>query len=83
VNDVSALRADKEMAGVIAEYQVPVILMYSKDSSPRTTRNHTEYRDVMPTIISFFRERLKYAESNGIQKSQIVIVTGCRSRCGE
>ena len=42
VNDVSALRADKEMAGVIAEYQVPVILMYSKDLSPRTTRNHTE-----------------------------------------
>ena len=76
VNDVSALRADKEMAGVIAEYQVPVILMYSKDSSPRTTRNHTEYRDVMPTIISFFRERLKYAESNGIQKSQIVIDPG-------
>ena len=66
VNDVSALRADKEMAGVIAEYQVPVILMYSKDSSPRTTRNHTEYRDVMHTIISFFRERFEYTELNGI-----------------
>ena len=76
VNDVSALRADKEMAGVIAEYEVPVVLMYSKDSSPRTTRSHTEYRDVMPTIISFFSERLKYAESNGIQKSQIVIDPG-------
>ena len=61
---------------MIAEYQVPVILMYSKDSTPRTTKNHTEYRDVMHTIISFFRERLEYTESNGIQKSQIVIDPG-------
>ena len=76
VNDVSALRADKEMAGVIAEYQVPVILMYSKDSTQRTTINRTEYSDVMHTIISFFRERLEYTESNGIQKSQIVIDPG-------
>ena len=73
---MSALRADKEMAGVIAEYQVPVILMYSKDSTPRTTINHTEYRDVMHTIISFFRERFEYTELNGIQKSQIVIDPG-------
>jgi len=76
INDVSALRADKEMALLIAEYQVPVILMYSKDLTPRTTRNHTKYRDVIHTIISFFRERLEYAKSNGIQKSQVVIDPG-------
>ena len=76
VNDVSALRADKEMASVIAEYKVPVVLMYSKDSTPRTTRNHFEYRDVIQSIISFFRERLEYAETNGIQKSQVVIDPG-------
>ena len=76
VNDVSALRADKEMASVIAEYKVPVVLMYSKDSTPRTTRNHFEYTDVIQSIISFFKERLEYAKSNGIQKSQIVIDPG-------
>ena len=76
VNDVSALRADKEMASVIAEYKVPVVLMYSKDSTPRTTRNHFEYRDVIQSIISFFKERLEYAKSNGIQKSQVVIDPG-------
>ena len=76
VNDVSALRADKEMASVIAEYKVPVVLMYSKDSTPRTTRNHFEYRDVIQSIISFFKERLEYANSNGIQKSQVVIDPG-------
>ena len=76
VNDVSALRADKEMALLIAEYQVPVILMYSKDLTPRTTKNNTKYRDVIQTIISFFRERLEYAESNGINKGQILIDPG-------
>ncbi len=76
INDVSALRADKDMALLIAEYQVPVILMYSKDLTPRTSRNHTKYRDVIHTIISFFRERLEYAKSNGIQKSQVVIDPG-------
>ena len=76
VNDVSALRADKEMASVIAEYKVPVVLMYSKDSTPHTTRNHFEYRDVIQSIISFFKERLEYAKSNGIQKSQVVIDPG-------
>ena len=76
INDVSALRADKEMAGVIAEFKVPVILMYSKDSTPRTSRNFTQYRDVMESIISFFKEQLKYAESNGIQKSQIIVDPG-------
>ena len=76
VNDVSALRADKEMAGVIGEYQVPVVLMYSKDLTSRTTRDHTEYSDVVQTIISFFKERLMYAESNGIQKNQIIIDPG-------
>ena len=30
VNDVTALRGDTEMVKVIAEYKVPVILMFSK-----------------------------------------------------
>ncbi|MBL4824105.1 MAG: dihydropteroate synthase [SAR324 cluster bacterium] len=76
VNDVTALRGDAEMAKVIAEYQVPVILMFSKDSSARTTRVQSDYEDVLDTLKSFFRERLEFAESNGIHKSQIVLDPG-------
>ena len=76
INDVSGLRADKDMARVIAEFQVPLILMYSKDSTPRTTREFTQYRDVMESIISFFSEQIEYAQSNGIQKSQIIVDPG-------
>ena len=76
INDVSGLRADKDMAKVIAEFQVPLILMYSKDSTPRTSREFTQYRDVMESIISFFRVQIEYAQSNGIKKSQIIVDPG-------
>ena len=36
VKDVTALRVDSQQAKVIVEYQVPVILMFSKDSTSPT-----------------------------------------------
>ncbi len=76
VNDVTALRGDAEMVKVIAEYKVPVILMFSKDRSARTSRQDSDYVDVVGTLKSFFSERLKFADSNGIDKSQIVLDPG-------
>ena len=76
VNDVTALRGDTEMVKVIAEYKVPVILMFSKDRSARTSREESDYVDVVGTLKSFFSERLKFADSNGIDKSQIVLDPG-------
>ena len=75
-NDVTAMRGDTEMAKVIEEYQVPVILMVSKDSSARTSRQDSDYVDVLDTLKRFFRERLQFAESNKIAKSQIVLDPG-------
>ena len=76
VNDVTAMRGDTEMAKVIAEYQVPVILTFSKDNSARTSRQDSDYVDVLDTLKRFFRERLQFAESNKIAKSQIVLDPG-------
>ena len=76
VNDVTALRGDTEIVKVIAEYKVPVILMFSKDRSARTSRQDSDYVDVVGTLKSFFSERLKFADSNGIDKSQIVLDPG-------
>ena len=36
VKDVTSLRGESELAKVIAEYQVPGILMFSKDSTSPT-----------------------------------------------
>lgn len=76
VNDVTALRGDKEMARVVAKNKVQVILMYSKDPSARTTREPKQYKDVIKTINDFLKRRIKYAVTKGIRRSQIIIDPG-------
>lgn len=76
VNDVTALRGDKKMAKLVAVKGVPVVLMYSKDKTPRTTRRVMQYEDVVEYIIGFLQERIEYAFKNGIKKDQIIIDPG-------
>lgn len=76
INDVTALRGDPELAKVVKEFEVPLVIMYSKDATPRTTGQQPDYEDVMDTIKSFFIERLQFAESNGILNKQIVLDPG-------
>ncbi len=76
VNDVTALRGDLKMASLIAESGVMCAIMYAKDSTPRTTRELTQYDDVMGTIIEFFQEKIAYAESQGVKREQLVLDPG-------
>ena len=63
VNDVTALRVDPQLSKVIVEYQVQVILMFSKTSTSPTITYQSDYEDVLDTIKSFFRENLQIAKS--------------------
>lgn len=76
VNDVTALRGDLQMAAVVAQAKVPVVLMYSKDSTARTTREEVRYEDVVATVRSFLEERVVAVERAGIARDQIVIDPG-------
>lgn len=76
VNDVTALRGDPEMALVIAQTGVQVVLMYSKDSTARTTRDEKHYRDVVAAVTAFLEERIVYALNAGIKREQIIIDPG-------
>lgn len=76
INDVSALRGDEDMAGVIARAGVPVVLMYAKDPTPRTSRRDVIYDDVLGTIGEFLRERIAYALDRGIPRNHILIDPG-------
>lgn len=76
VNDITALRGDPQMARVIAETGVEIVLMYSKDSTPRTTRVKKRYRDVVKTIAQFLEERIKFCLRAGIKRKQIIIDPG-------
>lgn len=76
VNDVTALRGDPEMARVIAESGVKIILMYSKDKTARTTRKKKHYKDVVGTVMKFLKSRIDFALKQGIKRSQIIIDPG-------
>ncbi|MDP2642630.1 MAG: dihydropteroate synthase [Candidatus Peregrinibacteria bacterium] len=76
VNDVTAMREDPKMAEVVKKHRCPIIMMYSKDNSPRTTIKEKKYPNVMQTIKKFFEERIAYAKSKGIKRDQIIIDPG-------
>ena len=77
VNDVSALRDDEDMAGVVERAAVPVVLMHRRGfSSDMQEGGGPEYDDVIGAIAGFFRERMAYAEGQGIPAERIVLDPG-------
>jgi dihydropteroate synthase len=76
VNDVTAGRGDKNMFSTIAESKVPIVLMYSKDNSPRTSIRGDEYDDVIKVIIEFLKDRINVAHVAGIPNDKIIIDPG-------
>jgi dihydropteroate synthase len=76
INDVLAFRGERNMAEVLAAEEVPVVFMYSKDPSGRTSGHDQKYEDVVQHITDFFEERIKFAESHGIPKGRIIVDPG-------
>lgn len=68
INDQWALRSDPEMAGVVARYGVPLIIMHNQ--------NGTEYSDLMGDVVEYFRGSLAKAREAGIDSNRIIIDPG-------
>lgn len=75
VNDISALRGDPEMAGVIREFSAGVVLMHMQ-GTPRTMQDNPTYSDPVREIREFLSERLEFAESRGIPRIRAVVDPG-------
>jgi dihydropteroate synthase len=75
VNDISALRFDTEMAGVIARTKVPVVLMHML-GSPRHMQIDPHYAECLEEIEAFFEERLVYCGRQGIDRSKTILDPG-------
>ncbi len=75
VNDISALRHDRRMAGLVAKRACPVILMHMK-GTPRTMQRHPRYKDVVKTALAFFEERLRACRKAGIERHRIWLDPG-------
>ncbi len=76
INDITALRGDPQMTTIASKYKCPIVLMYSKDNSPRTTTKKIEYKDVIATIKTFFRKQFKVAKKHKVSSNQIIIDPG-------
>jgi dihydropteroate synthase len=75
VNDVSALRADPELAGVVADSGAYLCLMHML-GEPRTMQRNPVYEDVAGEVTSFLEERLGAAVAAGIPEERICLDPG-------
>jgi dihydropteroate synthase len=75
VNDVSAFRADPEMAGMVAERGVDCCLMHML-GEPRTMQHEPRYDDVVDDIKAFLAERLEFALAEGIREERVLLDPG-------
>jgi len=77
VNDTSALRDDADMARVVAPTGVAVVLMHRRGApADMQAGGGPHYDDVVGEILAFFRERLAFAESAGIERTRICLDPG-------
>jgi len=75
VNDISALRFDSNMPRLIADRNVPVILMHMK-GHPHNMQDSPHYEDCVVEIDEFFEERILFCAEQGIDKSKLILDPG-------
>jgi dihydropteroate synthase len=75
VNDISAMRFDPAIGGVVAAAGVPIVLMHMK-GTPRDMQSNPTYEDLLGEIIEFLQEATDKAVSMGIRRELIIIDPG-------
>jgi dihydropteroate synthase len=75
VNDVTALRGDPELAGVVADAGGCLCLMHML-GEPRTMQEDPRYEDVVSEVKAFLDERLGFATAAGIAEDRICLDPG-------
>ncbi|MEW6451227.1 MAG: dihydropteroate synthase [Pseudomonadota bacterium] len=69
VNDVWGLQRDPDLARVVAEHRVPVIIMHNRDSADPAL-------DIVADVTGFFARSLEIAAKAGIAQEMIVLDPG-------
>jgi dihydropteroate synthase len=75
VNDVTALRGDPELAGVVAGSDACLCLMHML-GEPRTMQDEPRYDDVVSEVKAFLEERLAFAVEAGIHEERVCLDPG-------
>ena len=75
VNDISGLRYDPELAGVVARRAAPIILMHTRGRS-RDMYEQAHYHDVVDEVLDELRESLAFAAGAGVPREQMLVDPG-------
>jgi dihydropteroate synthase len=75
VNDVTALRASPEIAGLVADRGVELCLMHML-GEPRTMQREPRYDDVVSDVKAFLEARLAFAVSEGVPEERVLLDPG-------
>ena len=68
INDIWGLKADPNLANIIAKYDVPCVLMHN--------RSNTNYQNLIPDIIADLNDTLAIAKNAGIAEEKIILDPG-------
>ena len=75
INDISGLKSDDKMAGIAAEYDVPVVVMHIK-GTPRDMQINPHYGNMMSEIGNSLKESVNIALNAGVDKNKIIVDPG-------
>lgn len=75
INDISALQFDRKMAKLLAQRDAYCILMHIK-GRPKTMQKNPQYKDLMGEIYHYLKERIEFAQREGIKEERIIIDPG-------
>jgi len=75
VNDITALRAQPKIAGLIKKNKLGCVLMHMK-GTPVNMQVNPKYDDIIKEELNFFEERLNFCNKKGIIPEQVLIDPG-------
>lgn len=75
INDISGLRFDPKMPGLVAQHQVPVVIMHIK-GTPKNMQKTPTYKALIPEIMDYLREGIEIAQRAGAAEDKIIIDPG-------
>ena len=75
INDVSAGQDDKDLLALVAQTDVPIILMHSQ-GTPKTMQDNPYYEDVVREVSDFLKKRIDAALMAGVKNDNIAIDPG-------
>ncbi|MDR0478099.1 MAG: dihydropteroate synthase [Desulfobulbaceae bacterium] len=75
INDITSLRYDPEMIGLVAHSGAPIILTHMQ-GDPKTMQDKPTYEDVVREVGDFFREKIATLAALGVPKEKIILDPG-------